>query len=369
MLHLKPARADLAKEGPVETCDLAGNLAGAPTAHPSDLFLLKLAAIPKTGLQASPAHAVTPFRVTSLPLSKEVAGRWRQNGLWAGPCTGLVAVFQAGVAEKKDPRNVVDLYELRYGSDWAARRVAALLQTSWEWNGHPFIAVQRGSTVIVVEGRYGSWNALEAAGAHFGGAVYPRRAPVALALCAKGSNQRPVVERDGMAVHVLGFAPSGELAWLEETPGPRGGAAWSLRVSNLVNDREVAARTYRTDRPGAEAFCAQHRDDAGALLNEQGVSGGAFSAFDKTALGGGPITVGVHPGPDRRGLRKDVVMEGPAGSKVLGRVTGAPSALGFIQSPFEERVAVFVLTHDAPSGHPNLRVLGGRLDKRWIAKE
>jgi hypothetical protein len=169
-----------------------------------------------------------------------------------------------------------------------------------------------------------------------------------------------------MAVHVLGFAPSGELAWLEEAANPRGGAAWTLRVSNLVNDREVAARTYRTDQPGAQAFCAQHGQDAGALLNEQGVSGGAFSAFDKTALGGEPLSIGVQPG---RGAKQDVVMESPSGSKVLGRVAGAPSPLGFIQSPFEERVAVFVLTHDAPNGRPSLRVLGGRLDKRWMAKQ
>ena len=373
LLNPAPARAAVGPEGQVESCEVPAQ----PGARPSDLFLLKLAAISKTGLQlqtaagAPMARAVTQFRVTSPPLAKEIAGRWKQNGLWAGPCAGLVAVFQASALEKnkKDPNHVVDLYELRYASEAAARRVAALLQTSWDWNGHPFIAVQRGPAVTVVEGRYGAWNALETVGAHFGGAVYPRHAPVALSLCAKGANERPLVDKDGMAVHVLGFAPSGELAWLEETPGPRGGAAWNLRVSNLANDREVAARAYRTDRPGAQAFCARYREDAGAFLTEQGVSGGAFSAFDKTAIGGEPISIGVQSG---KGSAKEIVMEGPSGSKVLGRVpgtAGTPSALGFIQSPFEERVAVFVLTHGTPNGHPSLRVLGGRLDKRWMAKE
>jgi hypothetical protein len=246
--------------------------------------------------------------------------------------------------------------------------VAALLGTSWDWNGHPFIAVQRGVNVIVVEGRYGAVSALETVGAHFGGTIYPRRGPVALPLCEKGANRRPIFEGAGLAVHVLGFAPSGELAWLEEAPGQGGATVWTLHVSNLVDDHEIAVRTYRTTRPNAEAFCAQHRADAGTLLGERGVSAGAFSAFDNPTIDGAPLRVLVQPAASSG---SEVVMQGPLGTKVLGRLSsaaGATKALGFIRSPFEERVAVLVLIESPATGRPRLRVLGGRLDKRWLAQ-
>ena len=352
--------------GCVEACELRAG----PAARASDVFAAKLRTVARTGTHvgvnpgAPSATAVSGFRVASIPLRKEAAARWRQNGLWAGPCAGLAAVFQASVINDKDAKNVVDLYELRYTSEATARRIAALLETSWDWNGHPFIAVQRGPNVIVAEGRYGALSALEAVGAHFGGTIYPRRAPVALAMCDKGSNQRPIFEGDGLTVHVLGFAPSGELAWLEATAGEGGGTTWTLHVNNLVNDCELAVRTYRTGRPGAEAFCAQHRAAAGVLLSERGVSVGAFSAFDKPTIDGAPLTVLIQPG-------NQVVMQGPSGTKVLGRLraaAGTAKPLGFIRSPFEERVAVFVSIKHAATGRQGLRVLGGRLDKRWLAQ-
>ena len=285
--------------GCVEACALRAG----PEVRASDLFAAKLRTVARTGYHlggtpgAPSASAVSGFSVASIPLEKEAAARWRQNGLWAGPCSGLVAVFQASVINDKDAKNVVDLFELRYTSEATARRIAALLETSWDWNGHPFIAVHRGPDVIVAEGRYGALSALEAVGAHFGGMIYLRRAPVALPMCETGSNKRPLFEGDGLTVHVLGFAPSGELAWLEATAGEGGGTTWTLRVNNLVNDRELAVRTYLTDRQGAEAFCAQHRAAAGELLSERGVSVGAFSAFDKPTIDGAPLTVLIQPAP------------------------------------------------------------------------
>ena len=361
---------DASGRGCVEACELRAG----PEARASELFAAKLRTVARPGYHvgvnpgAPPATAVSGFRVASIPLKKEAAARWRQNGLWAGPCAGLAAVFQASVINDKDAKNVVDLYELRYTSEATARRIAALLETSWDWNGHPFIAVPRGPNVIVAEGRYGALSALEAVGAHFGGTIYPRKAPVALPMCGKGSNQRPIFEGDGLTVHVLGFAPSGELAWLEATAGEGGATTWTLHVNNLVNDRELAVRTYRTDRPGAEAFCAQHRAAAGTLLSERGVSVGTFSAFDKPTIDGAPLTVLIEPAPSSG---SQIVMQGPSGTKVLGRLRAAAATakpLGFIRSPFEERVAVFVSIKHATTGRQALRVLGGRLDKRWLAQ-
>jgi len=357
--------------GCVEVCALRAP----PEARASDLFLTKLRGIAPTGhhLAGTPgppmAKAVSQFRVASIPFNKDEAVRWRQNGLWAGPCSGLSAVFEASAVNDKDAKNVVDLYELHYASDATARRVAALLGTSWDWNGHPFIAVQKGPNVIVAEGRYGSWSALEAIGAHFGGAVFPRGGPVPLPVCDQGARQRPIFQGDGLTVHVLGFAPSGELAWMEGRSGPGGATVWTMHVSNLVNDREVAARTYRTGGPTAAAFCAEHRAEAGALLSERGVTGGEFTAFDKLSLDGAAVGVTIVPAS---ALSREIVMQGAAGSKVLGRLpasAGEARALGFIRSPFEERVAVLVLTKDAASGRPGLRVLGGRLDKGWLRSQ
>jgi hypothetical protein len=142
-----------------------------------------------------------------------------------------------------------------------------------------------------------------------------------------------------------------------------------MHVNNLVNDREVAARTYHTAASTAEAFCAEHRAEAGALLSEHGVSGGDFSAFDKPTTDGAAMSVQIQPASSSA---KQVVMQGPPGTKVLGRLPAGiaeAKALGFIRSPFEERVAVLVLFKEASSGRPGLRVLGGRLDKRWLPRQ
>lgn len=359
--------------GCVESCPLRTSRSGSP----SDLFVAKLRTLSSTGHHVRGPALATPvaqFHVASIPFGKEAAGRWRQNGLWAGPCAGLSAVFRATAIDDKDPRKFVELYELRYGSEVTARRVGALLASSWRWNGHPFIAVQRGTSVLVAEGRYGAWGAVEAVGAHLAGTIPAAGGPPALALCDKGASRRPIFQGDGLAVHVLGFAASGQLAWLDAAAGPRGETVWTLHVTNLVDDRELVSRKYRTAAPGADAFCAEHRADAGQLLSDQAVSGGVFAAFDKAAADGEPLDVVLRG--DASG-RTEIVMEGPLGTKVLGRLPASmasPRTLGFVRSPFEERVAVLVLAESGPvgttrqAGRAAVRVFGGRLDKRWIPR-
>ncbi len=357
-------------QGCVEVCALPA----AADARPSDQFLAKLRALPSTGhhVMVKPgrwgAPALPELRVTSIPFGKEAAARWRQNGLWAGPCAGLTAAFQATAVDDRDPRKLVDLYELRYAGEMPARRVAALLASSWDWNGHPFVVVQRGASVIVAEGRYGAWSALESVAAHFGGTAPARNAPAALALCDGRAKRQPLFQADGLRLHVLGFAPSGELAWLVATAGQGGDTLWTLHVTNLVTDREIAARTYHTAGSTPEAFCAEHRADAGTLLAQRGVSSADFTAFDTASAAGEPLTLSIQRGS---ASGEAIVMEGAPGSKVLGRLPASVTearTLGFIRSPFEERVAVLVVTKDAAAGRLAVRVLGGRLDKRWIAR-
>jgi hypothetical protein len=354
----------------VESCPVPVS----PAVRASEPFLAKLRTLPSTGhhvrAAAGPhlATALSQFRVASVPFSKEAAARWRHNGLWAGPCAGLTGVFVATAVDDKDPRKVVDLYELRYGAEAAARRVAALLGSSWDWNGHPFIADQRGANVLVAEGRYGAWGTLETVAAHFAGTVPAAAGPAALALCDKGAKRQPIFQGQGVVIHVLGFAPSGALAWLEATVGQGAATVWTLHVTNLVNDRDLAVRTYRTAAPGPDAFCAQDRNDAAQLLAEEAVSGGAFSAFDGAGPDGDPLSVVTRRGP---AAHMEIVMEGRPGTKVLGRLPASITSartLGFIRSPFEERVAVLVLTGGTATQRAAVRVFGGRLDKRWIAR-
>ncbi len=366
----RPCATDSGRNGSgcVESCPLRGSSAGSP----SDLFLSKLRTLSSADHHLRPApgaalaRAVSPFRVASIPFGKEAAGRWRQNGLWAGPCAGLTAVFRATALDDKDPRKAVDVYELRYRSEVAARRVGALLATSWGWNGRPFITVQRGASVLVAEGRFGAWGTLEAVGAHLAGAIPAAPGPAALGLCDKVAPRPPIFQGEGLAVHVLGFAASGQLAWLEATTAQSGASVWTVHVTNLVDDRELAARKFRTARAGADAFCAEHRADAAQLLADQAVSGAAISAFDKTAADGEPLAVALRRDSSDR---TEIVIEGPLGTKVLGRLPASIAsarALGFIRSPFEERAAVLVLGKSGPSGGAVVRVFGGRLDKRWL---
>ncbi len=368
----RPCGSGDAREG--DGCVEACPLPAASGARPSEQFLAKLRALPSVGyhVMVNPgpwgATALSELRVASIPFGKERAARWRQNGLWAGPCAGLAAAFQSTAVGDRDARKVVDVYELRYAAETSARRVAALLASSWDWNGHPSVVVRRGLSVIVAEGRYGAWSALETVGGHFGGTVAPRNGPTPLALCDKRSKRQPLFQADGLRLHVLGFAPSGELAWLAAGAAPAGGTLWTLHVTNLVNDREIAARTYHTAGSTPDAFCAEHRVDAGLLLAERGVSSADFSAFDKADVDGGPLTLSIQRAS---ASGEAIVMEGAPGTKVLGRLPASVTearTLGFIRSPFEERVAVLVVTKDAATGRLAARVLGGRLDKRWMAR-
>ena len=81
-------------------------------------------------------------------LQPDRAKPWEVDRRWAGPCTRLRAVFYSKAVEDADPKNVVDLYELRYGTEDEARRVARLFVSSWDWNYHPFIAVPSGASVV-----------------------------------------------------------------------------------------------------------------------------------------------------------------------------------------------------------------------------
>jgi len=357
---------DPAGDGCRETCTLPPDSGE----KPSEYFLAKLRSIKPTKhhidtvfgdalLRTLPTFYVAPFYLSAQDVSS-----WKQNGRWAGPCTDLVAVFYSKAVEDKDPRNAVELYELRYPTEAKARRVATLLNTSWDWNYHPKLAVPSGRSVIVAEGRHRAWNAMDAVAAHLGWPRSARRRPTVLPLCDRDSGSTPVFSGAGLVLHVVGFSPSGGIAWLEERAQPTGGAAWQLRVVDLMNDREVAGRTFDVRKSGAAAFCVRHAADAVTLLTERGISVAAFPAFDKPTPDVDPSAVLIRARSD---AGSEVVMQGRQGSKVLGKLPAAADvtrALGFLRSSFEARVAVVVASKGS-DGRLVVRVLGGRLDKGW----
>ena len=365
-----PKRDEFGWDGCIESCDLPKDA----DEHASESFIAKLRTIGPTGhhIDTSLGDALLSrgfsFRVLAFELPTERAKRWEQNHRWAGPCTGLVALFHSKAVEDKDTKDVVNLYELRYRTEAEARRAASLLETSWDWNYHPFVAVHSGRSVFVAEGRHRAWDALGRVAKHFGGEFRRRsRAPVP-ALCDRDGEVPPVFSdaAEGLAVHVLGFSPTGHLAWLEERSKAGGtGATWSLRVADLVNDRELAGKTYQVLRKGAEGLCRPHGADLGVLLSEQQIAAAAFPAFDKPTPAADPTGLVIRAGA---ASRAEVVLLGRQGSKVLGTISAGSSAaqvLGFLRSPFEARVAAMILVKGTVKDSATLRVFGGRLDRGW----
>ena len=182
---------------------------------------------------------------------------------------------------------------------------------------------------------------------------------------------------DTTSVFVLGFSPSGRLAWLEQRTGAADGAAeWTVHVTALANGRSVAAQTYRASKGGLAALCARHAREVASLLAANGVATTGAVALKQPAVDSDPTGVELRAAKldgASEGGTFDLVLRGSAGTKVIGilpRGEGAapPAVLGFIRSPFERRVAVPVKEEAAgPRGRIETRVqfYGGRLDRGW----
>jgi hypothetical protein len=146
----------------VEACELPKDV----DLQPSEAFVAKLRSIGATGHHIDSVFGAALVRrryefrnFYSSKLSPDGGRPWWQNGRWVGPCTGLVAYFYSKAVEDSDPKNVVELYELRYASEVDAARVATLLTTSWAWAYHPYDTMLFGKSAILVEGRHRAWSA------------------------------------------------------------------------------------------------------------------------------------------------------------------------------------------------------------------
>jgi hypothetical protein len=142
---------------------------------PGALLLSKLKDLAATGhhvntnLRPAQVKRESEFRVAPFHFTSREAQAWELNGRYAGPCSGLVAVFTSVAVDDRNPRDVVDIYELRYRTQAAAKRVASLLtEPTWDWNYHPYGSVHDGRSVIVIEGRHRAWSAFRRVAEHFG---------------------------------------------------------------------------------------------------------------------------------------------------------------------------------------------------------
>lgn len=363
---------DEAIDGCVEECALPSE----PDEKVSEWFLERLKTIRAskhhidTAIGDTLVRRLSGFRVAPFGLPPEHRQRWQQNRRYAGPCSGLIAVFYSDAIDDRDTNNRIDLYELRYRTEGEARRVAGLLGSAWDWNYHPFFVVHSGRSAIVAEGRHRAWGQLASVAKHFGTRWPTSRARPSPALCDREQNVGPVFashagEPDGeLAVYVLGFSPSGRVAWLESRPRASG-TSWSLSVVDLVNDRRLASETYQAKRAGIDGLCSAHGAALATLLAEQGITEASFATFDQPKPGTDPSGLDVRSASP---ARTEVVLRGQHGTKVLGTIASPPEAtrtLGFLRSPFEARVAALVLAKSVKGAGVALHVFGGRLDKGW----
>jgi hypothetical protein len=380
-----------------DACAESCELRPAPAEQPSPALMAKLKSIAATGHHVDPQLGATLVERRSwlgvlnfAGVAREHAKLWEQSGRYAGPCAGLLVVFWSKAIDDRDAKNAVDIYELRYRSEADARRLAALMMDArplWDWNAHPFAAVASDRSVLLVEGRQRAWAGFRRVAEHFGW-----RADAAAPGAARDPSPRscdpelapkPIIEvpaagpRLPLALFALGFSSSGRFAWLEQRRGPDDDQfAWSLHVSDLVNDRALADHDFRVRRPGLTALCARHGRELAHLLAENGIDGSAVPALEQPKRGRDPVAVEARRAEGSGGY--DVILRGRAGAKRIGSVETvdaapktAPKIAGIVRSPFEPRVAVAV-TQEAGSTEgtkgatvTTVKFFGGRLDKGW----
>jgi hypothetical protein len=206
--------------------------------------------------------------------------------------------------------------------------------------------------------------------AHFGGKFHQKQRTPGVPVCGGNEAAAPLFEtkpaqsNGKLSLHVLGFSPTGKFAWLENR-AHLAGSPWSLHIQDLVNDHELARRSYPGGKVDPAAFCKRYAAEVSALLAEHGIRNGHFTGFDKPTPNTDPTDLVLRPVAD---VHVEVVMLGQQGSAVIGKVRAAKERaelLGFLRSPFEARVATMVLTQGPKEGELALQVFGGRLDKGW----
>jgi hypothetical protein len=283
------------------------------------------------------------------------------------------------VVEDADDKNVVDLYELRYPDAAAARRIQSLLTFPqlhmWDWNYHPYSAAHDDRSVFVIEGRWRAWSAFKRVASHFGAPIIGRQPPPVLPPCGPNPEGKPLLAIAGMegrpslTVFALGFSATGRLAWLEQRSTAGGGVEWTVRVVDLINDRQLAEKTYRSG--AVSTLCTRQGAEVTGLLGENGITAGVDLDLEQPGTDKGKDPTGVELRAATGAPTIDVVLRAAAGEKRIGTLrqaagTAAPTVLGFLRSPYEARVAVAVVQSVADAKRNlALHFFGGRLDKRW----
>jgi hypothetical protein len=250
-----------------------------------------------------------------------------------------------------------------------------------------------GRSVIIVEGRPRGLPAFRRVAQHFGAQRADAPANQAeVGPCDRDADEgKPTIDVPGpgpqaaLAVFALGFSASGRFAWLEQRRAAGAGAVeWSLHVTDLVDDRALAAQSFTVKRKGLVGLCVRHGRELARALAENGINSRVPSTLEQPEPSKDPVAVEFRrahaaEATDEGPMLNDLILRGRAGSKRIaslpdaqaapgGNTAGAPKVLGIVRSPFERRVAVAV-AHDvvATNGAHStvVQFFGGRLDKGW----
>jgi hypothetical protein len=370
--------------------------------QPSATFVSKLKSVSATG-----HHVDSSLRPSLLErrswlgvmnfagLAPEMAKLWYVDGRYAGPCAGLATLFWSKLVGDKDGGSVVEAYELVYRKESDAQRVAGLLldaRRPWDWNYRPFAVARWGRSVVVLEGRPRGLVAFQRVVKHFGAerADAPSGQPWARP-CDPDAEPKPTIDgavTGGAAapppsVFALGFSTAGRFAWLEQRRSTDGARTdWALNVTDLVDDRRVTTQKFTVKRDGLIGLCVRHGRELARVLAENAIDGRAGSTLEQPRPSKDPVAVEFRRArvvPEAGHASHDLILRGHTGSKRIASLEETearpgdspslpPKVLGFMRSPFEQRVAVAVARHvPGPNGDRTTVVefFGGRLDIGW----
>jgi hypothetical protein len=149
-------RADSDVSGCLEYCRIKGD----DREKPSERFLRTLETAP--ALRHHPDSRLGPTMFTRMRDGyisnfgppNDWFETWHSDEAYVGPCGRVVEIFRSHLIDDKDPRDAVDVWELRYPTPEEAARIARLLRASWNWNYHPTMVLHEDRSVYVIEGRH-----------------------------------------------------------------------------------------------------------------------------------------------------------------------------------------------------------------------
>jgi hypothetical protein len=187
----------------------------------------------------------------------------------------------------------------------------------------------------------------------------------------------PSLGTHGVEWQALGFSPAGAFASLayqhdDVVPG------WIFTIQSLVDDRTLATVTWKDpegEKPSREAFLARERAQIDAALQAHGIVVApqpAPSPFPLQLPDGDALHVSQEQGPQddypHVPIRTWLHSQRHGKKRVDARTAADSAVVGYLRSPFEERVALLLVVWEpAFEGTVNCRIraVGAHLSTGW----